>query len=227
MSCLHRRCPAISHGYSGWPRFGSVAVWGWNGSSASGFRFQQLLWGGILYFSAVEQRGTVPVSVFLKKGFRRFLFCVRFLEDGSDGSGFRFWFGSWATPSTCVDLVPQQPKPGYSKPVVWGTRAFHPELPWFSSCPWFPRFRNRALNSLSAAVWVVVVVFVVFMVSVVFLKGGPPMQINHRFRNTRSISFRTRSTTTTERNLQFRGAVSTGICEISPVDFFSFFLHVY
>ena len=65
---------------SGWPRFGSVAVWGWNGSSGSGFRFRRFLCKkGFLYFSTVQQERTVPVSVSVPgKRFRRFR--------------FRFWF---------------------------------------------------------------------------------------------------------------------------------------
>ena len=55
---------------SGRPRFGSVAVWGWNGSSGSGFQFRQFLFKK--RFSVFQHRLT--------------------RKDGS-GSGF----GSWKT----------------------------------------------------------------------------------------------------------------------------------
>ena len=82
----------------GWPRFGSVRlrfgdgtaravpVFGSGGSSKEGFL-------------CAERTVPVPVSVPGKR-FRRFRFRVRFLAkrlNGSDGSGFRFQFGSWAT----------------------------------------------------------------------------------------------------------------------------------
>ena len=53
---------------SGWPRFGSVMVWGWNGSSSSGFWFRRSSKEGVV----------LCVSVQLKR------------EDGSS-------FGSWKT----------------------------------------------------------------------------------------------------------------------------------
>ena len=53
---------------AGRPRFGSVTVWGWNGSSGSGFRFRRFL---------------------CKKGFSVFQYCLT----GKDGSGPGF--GSW------------------------------------------------------------------------------------------------------------------------------------
>ena len=37
------RVPKILMLKSRWPRFGSVTVWGWNGSSGSGFRFRRFL----------------------------------------------------------------------------------------------------------------------------------------------------------------------------------------
>ena len=91
-------------------RFGSVTVWGWKGSSGSGFRS-----GGS------SAKGVFCVSVqFNREG--RFRFRLRFLEDGSGGSGstfgfgkngsdrsgFWFWFGSWATPKkrSCAFFVP-------------------------------------------------------------------------------------------------------------------------
>ena len=51
-------------------RFGSVTVWGWNGSSSSGFRFRRFL---------------------CKKGFSVFQYNLT----GKDGSGSGF--GSWRT----------------------------------------------------------------------------------------------------------------------------------
>ena len=51
---------------TGWPRFGSVTVWGWNGSSGSGFRFRRFLEGGgfcVLQYSLAERTVPVPVSV--------------------------------------------------------------------------------------------------------------------------------------------------------------------
>ena len=51
-------------------RFGSVAVWGWNGSSGSGFQFRRFLY---------------------KKGFSVFQYNLT----GKDGSGSGF--GSWKT----------------------------------------------------------------------------------------------------------------------------------
>ena len=63
-------------------RFGSVTVRAWNGSSGSGFRFRRLPCGkGFLHVSA-QFRGMV-----------RFRFRLRFLKNGSDGSGSDF--GSW------------------------------------------------------------------------------------------------------------------------------------
>ena len=43
---------------SGLPRFGSVAVWGWNGSSGSGFRFQRFLRGVLFQHSLTERDGS-------------------------------------------------------------------------------------------------------------------------------------------------------------------------
>ena len=63
---------------SGRPRFGSVAVWGWNGSSGSGFRLRRFLF---------------------KKGFSVFQYSLT-SKNGS-GSGF----GSWKTvPAVPVPL---------------------------------------------------------------------------------------------------------------------------
>ena len=63
-------------------RFGSVTVWGWNGSSGSGLRFRRFLC----------RKGVFCVSVqFNRKG--RFQFRFRFLEDGS--GGFSSAFGSF------------------------------------------------------------------------------------------------------------------------------------
>ena len=63
-------------------RFGSVTVWGWNGSSGSGFRFRRFLCKkGFLCFSRVQQGGTVPVPVSVPgKRFQRFRFHFRFRE---------------------------------------------------------------------------------------------------------------------------------------------------
>ena len=105
-------CDTISKGYcaiwggiSHWAakcrvapvRFGSATVWGWNGSSGSGFRFRRFLWGGgfcVFQYSFTGRTVPVPVSVpgkrllrfrfrvqFLGKRFRRFRFpvLVRFL----------------------------------------------------------------------------------------------------------------------------------------------------
>ena len=70
-------------------RFGSVTVWEWNGSSSSGFRF--------LCFSTISQR-TVPVPVSVPgKRFGGSGSAFGSCENGSDGSGFWFRFGSWAT----------------------------------------------------------------------------------------------------------------------------------
>ena len=72
------------------PRFGSVTVRGWNGSSGSGFRFRRFL---------------------CTKGFSLFQYSLT----GKDGSGF----GSWKTvPAVPVPLsvsgktVPTVPVPG-------------------------------------------------------------------------------------------------------------------
>ena len=63
---------------TGRPRLGSVAVWGWNGSSGSGFRFRRFLF---------------------KKGFSVFQYSLT-RKNGS-GSGF----GSWKTvPAVPVPL---------------------------------------------------------------------------------------------------------------------------
>ena len=61
-----------------------VPVFGSGGSSKE---------GGFCVFQCSLTERTVPVSVPGKR-FRRFR--VRFWENGSDGSGFRFRFGSWA-----------------------------------------------------------------------------------------------------------------------------------
>ena len=75
-----------------------LRFWGWNGSSGSGFRFRRFLCKkGFSVFHSVQ---------FNRKG--RFRFRFRFLENGSgfafgcrkngsDGSSFRFRFGSSAT----------------------------------------------------------------------------------------------------------------------------------
>ena len=60
------------------PRFGSVTVWGWSGSSGSGFRFRRFL---------------------CKKGFSLFQYSLT----GKDGSGSGF--GSWKT-VPAVERVP-------------------------------------------------------------------------------------------------------------------------
>ena len=47
-------------------RFGWVTVWGWNGSSGSGFRFRRFLYGRFYFFCVSVQfntESTVPVSV--------------------------------------------------------------------------------------------------------------------------------------------------------------------
>ena len=51
-----------------WPRFGfgSVTVWGWNGSSGSAFRFRRFLYGGgfsVFQYNFTEMTVPVPVSV--------------------------------------------------------------------------------------------------------------------------------------------------------------------
>ena len=63
-------------------REGSVTVWGWNGSSGSGFRFRRFL-------------GKNSFSVFQHSlsGKARFRFWFQFLEIGSDVSGSAFGFG--------------------------------------------------------------------------------------------------------------------------------------
>ena len=78
---------------AGRPRFGSVAVWGWNGS----FSVPVFGSGG-----SSAQRVFFCVSVqFNRKG--RFRFRFRFLENGSGGSGSGF--GSWKTvPAVPVPL---------------------------------------------------------------------------------------------------------------------------
>ena len=68
------------HLLTGWPRFGSVTVWGWNGSSGSSFRFRRFLCK-----TGLER--TVPASVPGKR-FRQFWFCFRFREKRLR----RFWF---------------------------------------------------------------------------------------------------------------------------------------
>ena len=67
----------------------AVPIFGSGGSSKE--------WGFCVFqYSLTERTVPVPVSVPGKR-FRRFRFRVRFLGKGSDGSGFRFPFGSWAT----------------------------------------------------------------------------------------------------------------------------------
>ena len=68
--------------FTGWPRFGSVTVWGWNGSSGSCSRFRRFLCKRVfLCFSTVSQERTVPVPVSVRgKRFRRFRFRFRFRE---------------------------------------------------------------------------------------------------------------------------------------------------
>ena len=78
---------------SGRPRFGSATVWGWNGSSCSGFRFRRYLCKkGFLCFRTVHRKG-------------RFRFRFRFLEDSSGGSGSAFGFGAhnrhWSEGGKC------------------------------------------------------------------------------------------------------------------------------
>ena len=62
-----------------------VTVWGWNGSSGSGFRFKEGFC--VFQYSLVERTVPVPVSVPGKR-FRRFRFRVRFL--GKRFRRFRF-----------------------------------------------------------------------------------------------------------------------------------------
>ena len=64
-------------------RLGSVTVWGWNGSSGSGFRFQRFL--------CKKRFFCVFQYSFNRK--ERFWFRFRFLENGSGGSGSAFGFG--------------------------------------------------------------------------------------------------------------------------------------
>ena len=85
---------------------GSVTVWGWNGSSGSGFRFQpriqRFLGGGR------GQRGTVLVQVSIpEKRLRQFQFRVGCWENSSDGSGFQLGFGSVPGPH-CLCLTRSQ-----------------------------------------------------------------------------------------------------------------------
>ena len=63
-------------------RFGSVTVWGWNGSTGSGFRFRRFLCKqgfSAFQYSLTAKDGSVPVSVPGKR-FRRFRFRFRFRE---------------------------------------------------------------------------------------------------------------------------------------------------
>ena len=52
--------------------------------------------------------------------------------------------------------------------------------------------------------------------------GGGGFQQTFKGVQTTASKLRTRSTTTIDRNLQFRGIFSTGFSEFSPVDFFPF-----
>ena len=78
---------------SGMPRFGSVRVWGWNGSSDSGFLVPAVpLQKGFSVFSTVNRKGRFRFR-FLETGSGGSGSALGFGKSGSDGSGFRFWFG--------------------------------------------------------------------------------------------------------------------------------------
>ena len=121
-------CPPLCGGTPPPPReapvrFGSVTVWGWKGSSGSGFRFWRFLCkrglsvfqysltreGRFQFRFAVPGKAvpTVPVPLSVSR------------KNGSDSSGFRFRFGSWATlppfnfckfPLICVKIRGGTPK---------------------------------------------------------------------------------------------------------------------
>ena len=80
---------------TGRPRFGSVTVWGWKGSSGSGFRFWRFLCkrGLSVFQYSLTGRGFGS----WKNGSDGSGSTFGFRQNGSDGSGFRFRFGSWAT----------------------------------------------------------------------------------------------------------------------------------
>ena len=84
--------------FSGRPRFGSVTVWGWNGSSGSDFRFRRFLFRkgfSVFQHSLAGKDGSGFGS--WKNGSGGSGSAFGFGKNGSDGSGFRFRFGSWAT----------------------------------------------------------------------------------------------------------------------------------
>ena len=76
--------------------FGLATVWGWNSSSGSGSRFRRFLCGGFSVFQYRLEERDVSCSGF---GFRKTVPAVPVPRSvpGSNGSGFRFRFGSWAT----------------------------------------------------------------------------------------------------------------------------------
>ena len=84
-------------------RFGSVTVWGWNGSSGSGFRFWRFL---------------------CKKSFSVFKYSVA----GNDGSGSGFGFGSWKTVPAVPVLLSFSGKAVPTVPVSGSGSV--PEPPW-------------------------------------------------------------------------------------------------
>ena len=82
ISILRFRCAAQHWGREAPVRFGSVTVWGRNGSCSSGFRFQGFLCEkDFSVFQCSSQERTVPVPVSVpEKRFWRFRF--RFLVSG-------------------------------------------------------------------------------------------------------------------------------------------------
>ena len=90
----------FKHCKTGWPRFGSVTVWGWNGSTGSGFRFRRFLCKkgfSVFQYSLTGEDGSGSGSGSWKHGSGGSGSAFGFGKNGSDGSGFRFQFGSWAT----------------------------------------------------------------------------------------------------------------------------------
>ena len=86
----------IWFGKTGRPRLGSVTVWGWKGSSGSGFRFWRFLYKR--GFSVLQYSLTGRFRFRFRFLDRRFRFHFGLREkNGSDSSAFRFRFGSWAT----------------------------------------------------------------------------------------------------------------------------------
>ena len=81
-------------------RFGSVTVWGWKGSSSSGFRFWRFLCKrglSVFQYSLTGRDASRFRFRFLENGSGGSGSTFGFRKNGSDGSGFRFRFGSWAT----------------------------------------------------------------------------------------------------------------------------------